>query len=103
MAGKKAVNLSKLPFNELKDKAKEINGVALMNRFEITQAVKKAEGRAPGPEAEKLNPRKIKPEILALKNKLAAAPKDDKKTRKALRRAVVRLKRETRLYLRQPF
>ena len=99
MAAKKAVNLSTLPFNELRDKAKEVEGFKAMNRFEITQAVLQAESRPVCSEPEKHNPRKIKPEINALKAKLAETPKKDKKARKELRQAVSRLKRETRNYL----
>lgn len=99
MAAKKAVNLSKLPFSELKDKAKEIEGFKTLNRFEITQAVLKAENRAMAAEAEKSNPRQIKPEINRLKAQLAETSFEDKKARKDLRRAVARLKRSTRQYL----
>ncbi len=95
MAAKKAVDLSKLTFNELKDKAKEIEGFKAMNRFELLQAVKKA-GQQPAA-AEEANPRRFKPEITALKAKLAAAT--DKNDRRELRRQVGRLKRETRRYL----
>lgn len=97
MAAKKAVDLSKLAFNELKDKAKEIEGFKSMNRFEMLQAVRQAGNKAPAANAEKINPRNIKPEINALKAKLADAT--GKKERKDLRRAVSRLKRETRKYL----
>ncbi|UQZ91033.1 hypothetical protein C4J81_18140 [Deltaproteobacteria bacterium Smac51] len=97
MAAKKAVNLSKLTFNELKDKAKDIDGIKSMNRFEITMAVKKAENQAVG--AEEANPRAIKPEINSLKAKLAETDKKDKKARKDLRKAVVKLKRNSRKYL----
>jgi len=93
MAGKKAVKLSKLPFNELKDKAKELEGLKAMNRFEITEAVLKAENK-PVPTAE--NPRTIKPEIRELDAKLEAAT--DKKARRELRRTKARLKRATRRY-----
>jgi|GEM_PF-2431590 len=99
MAAKKAVNLSKLPFSELKDKAKEIEGFKSLNRFEITQAVLKAENRPMAAEAEKNNPRQIKPEIARLKSQLAETPLEDKKARKELRRAVAKLKRTTRQYL----
>ena len=95
MPAKKVVNLSKLPFNELRDKAKEIEGYKNLNRFEITEAVRQAEKRPSGLTA-KNNPRQIKPEIEALKAKLAEAT--DKKVRHELRRAVGRLKRETRKY-----
>jgi len=97
MAAKKAVNLSKLTFNELKDKAKEVEGVKAMNRFEIIQAVKQADNQPLAADAEKSNPRKIKPEIAAVKAKLAEAT--EKKARKDLRREVSRLKRESRKYL----
>lgn len=93
MAGKKAVKLSKLPFNELKDKAKALEGLKAMNRFEITEAVLKAENK-PAPTAE--NPRTIKPEIRDLAAKLKTA--SDKKDRRELRRAKARLKRATRRY-----
>jgi len=99
MAPKKAVNLSTLTFNELKDKAKEVDDLKSLNRFEITQAVLKAESRPVCSEPDKHNPRKIKPEINTLKAKLAETPKKDKKARKDLRRAVARLKKETRNYL----
>ena len=99
MAAKKAVNLSKLPFNDLKDKGKDIEDFKSMNRFELTQAVLKAESKPVCPEMEKANPRKIKPEIAALKTKLADTGKEDKKARKELRRSIVRLKRETRKYM----
>lgn len=99
MAAKKAVKLSKLTFSELKDKAKEIDGAAGMNRFELTQAVKQAQGLQCCSTPEKCNPRGVKPEIAGLKSKLAATPKDDKKARKELRRAVSRLKRDSRKYL----
>lgn len=96
MAAKKIGNLSKLPFNELKDKVKDVEGLTAMNRFEITMAAKKAENLPQmAPEA---NPRKIKPEIAGLKAKLAET-KGDKKTRKDLRRAVAKLKRDSRKYL----
>ncbi|MDR2725810.1 MAG: hypothetical protein LBC90_07120 [Candidatus Adiutrix sp.] len=92
MAGKKAVKLSKLPFNELKDKAKDLDGFKAMNRFEITTALLQSENK-PGAE----NPRTVKPEIKAISAQLEAAP--DKKTRHELRRAKARLKRATRRYL----
>ncbi|MDR2945691.1 MAG: hypothetical protein LBV79_02955 [Candidatus Adiutrix sp.] len=97
MAAKKAVNLSELTFNELKDKAKEIEGFKAMNRFELLVAVKKASDQPVAAEAEKANPRQFKPEIVALKAKLAETT--DKKARHELRRQVGRLKRETRKYL----
>ena len=99
MAAKKAVNLSKLTYAELKDKAKEIEGAAGMNRFEMTQAVRQAEGIKTCPNPEKANPRAIKPEINETKKKLAETPKEDKKARKELRRTVSRLKRDSRKYL----
>lgn len=99
MAAKKAVSLSKLTFKELNDKAKEIEGAAAMNRFEMTLALRQAEGQKVCPEVEKANPRAIKPEIAALKAKLAETSKKDKKARKELRRAVSGLKRSTRRYL----
>jgi hypothetical protein len=94
MAGKKAVRLSKLPFNELRDKAKALEGLKAMNRFEITTALLQAENK-PVPAAE--NPRTVKPEIKAVSARLEAA--DDKKARRELRRAKARLKRATRRYL----
>ncbi len=97
MAAKKVGSLSKLPFNELKDKVKDIEGFKSMNRFEITEAVRKAE-KLP-PLAAEANPRSIKPEISGLKAKLAEAAKSDKKARKDLRRAVAKLKRNSRKYL----
>lgn len=99
MAAKKAVNLSELPFNELKDKAKEIEGVKSLNRFEMTQALLKADNQPVAADADKQNPRQIKPEIASLKSRLAETPKEDKKARKELRRAVAKLKRSTRQYL----
>lgn len=99
MAAKKAVNLSKLPFSELKDKAKDVEGAKTFNRFEMTQAVLQAENRPMDPEAEKNNPRQIKPEIAGLKAKLAETAKDDKKARKELRRSITKMKRATRRYL----
>jgi len=93
MAGKKAVKLSKLPFNELRDKAKALEGLKAMNRFEITEALLKAENK-PAPTAE--NPRTIKPEIKALDTRLETAT--EKKDRRELRRAKARLKRATRRY-----
>lgn len=99
MAAKKAVSLSRLTFAELKDKAKEIEGAGGMNRFEMTQAVKEAQGLKACQNPEKANPRGIKPEIAGLKSKLSATPKEDKKARKELRRAVSRLKRNSRKYL----
>jgi hypothetical protein len=94
MAEKKAVKLSKLPFNELRDKAKALEGLPAMNRFEITAALLKAENK-PVPEAE--NPRAVKPEIKALSARLETS--EDKKARRELRRAKARLKRATRRYL----
>jgi len=94
MAGKKAVRLSKLPFNELKDKAKALEGLKAMNRFEITAALLQSENK-PVPTAE--NPRTVKPEIKALCVRLETA--EDKKARRELRRAKARLKRATRRYL----
>ncbi|MDR0881648.1 MAG: hypothetical protein LBP55_03785 [Candidatus Adiutrix sp.] len=100
MAGKKAVKLSKLTFNELKDKAKEVEGFKALNRFELLQALRQNEAAAPQPAGvEAQNPRQFKPEISALKAKLAETPKAEKKARKELRRSVVRLKRATRRYL----
>jgi len=97
MAGKKAVKLSKLPFNELRDKVKTLEGVKTLNRFEITSAVLQAENK-PAPAAE--NPRTIKPEIKAVSARLTAATdKTDKKARRELRRTKARLKRATRRYL----
>jgi F0F1-type ATP synthase epsilon subunit len=96
MAAKKVGSLSKLTFNELKDKVKDIEGFKSMNRFEITVLARKAENL---PElAAEANPRAIKPEILGLKAKLAETGRDDKKARKDLRRAVARLKRNSRKY-----
>jgi hypothetical protein len=94
MAGKKAVKLSKLPFNELKDKAKALEGFKAMNRFEITEALLQAENK-PAPTAE--NPRTIKPEIKALDARLKTS--EEKKDRRELRRAKARLKRATRRYV----
>ena len=94
MAGKKAVKLSKLPFNELRDKAKEMEGFKAMNRFEITAALLKVENK-PAPVAE--NPRTVKPEIRALSARLETA--EDKKDRHEIRRAKARLKRATRRYI----
>ena len=94
MAGKKAVKLSKLPFNELKDKVKTLEGLGAMNRFEITAAVLQAENK-PAPAAE--NPRAVKPEIKAVSARLEAAA--GKKARRDLRRAKARLKRASRRYL----
>lgn len=94
MAGKKTVRLSKLPFNELRDKAKSLEGFKAMNRFEITAALLQVENK-PAPAAE--NPRTVKPEIKAISIRLEAA--EDKKTRRELRRAKARLKRATRRYL----
>jgi hypothetical protein len=94
MAGNKAVKLSKLPFNELRDKAKTLEGLKAMNRFEITAAILQAENK-PVPAAE--NPRSVKPEIRAIAAKLETAA--DKKARRELRRAKARLKRATRRYL----
>ena len=94
MAEKKAVNLSKLSFNELKDKAKEVEGVKTLNRFEITAALLQADNR-PAPAGE--NPRPIKPEIKALAARLETA--EGRKARRDLRRAKARLKRATRNYL----
>ena len=94
MAGKKAVKLSKLPFNELRDKAKAIEGLKAMNRFEITAALLQAENK-PAPAAE--NPRAVKPGIRALSDKLETA--EGKKARHDLRRAKARLKRATRRYI----
>jgi hypothetical protein len=93
MAGKKAVKLSKLPFNELKDKAKDLEGLKAMNRFEITEALLKAENKT-APTAE--NPRTVKPEIRAVAAQLKDAT--DKKTRLELRRSKARLKRAARRY-----
>jgi hypothetical protein len=93
MAGKKAVKLSKLPFNELKDKAKALEGLKAMNRFEITEALLQAENKTP-PTAE--NPRTDKPEIRAVAAQLETAT--DKKARRELRRSKARLKRATRRY-----
>jgi hypothetical protein len=94
MAGKKAVKLSKLPFNELRDKAKDLEGLKALNRFEITTAILQSENK-PVPATE--NPRAVKPEIRALSSQLETA--EDKKARHELRRAKARLKRTTRRYL----
>jgi len=99
MAAKKAVNLSKLSFSELKDKVKELEGLKSLNRFEITQAARQAENLPAVPGLKKANPRQIKPEIAAAKAKLAETPKGEKKARKELRKTVARLKKETRKYL----
>jgi hypothetical protein len=95
MAGKKAVKLRTLPFNELQDKAKELEGLKAMNRFEITMALLKSENKPADPNAE--NPRTVKPEIKDVKARLEAAT--DKKARRDLRRTKARLKRATRRYL----
>ena len=96
-AAKRVAPLSRLTFSELKDKAKDVEGLSGLNRFEITMAVRKAENQpVAAPEA---NPRVIKPEINSLKAKLAETAKSDKKARKDLRRAVVRLKKNSRKYL----
>ncbi len=97
MAAKKVGSLSKLTFNELKDKVKDIEGFKSLNRFEITMAARQAE-KLPQLAAE-ANPRAIKPEIRGLKDKLAETAKGDKKARKDLRRAVAKLKRNSRKYL----
>lgn len=97
MAAKKAVNLSKLPFSELKDKAKDLPEVKAMNRFEMTQALKKADSQPTEPDT--ANPRAIKPEIKTLKAKLAETPKAEQKERKKLQRSIAKLKRGTRQYL----
>ena len=94
MAGKKAVKLSKLPFNELKDKVKTLEGLKAMNRFEVTAAVLQTENK-PAPAAE--NPRTVKPEIKAVSARLESAT--GKKARRDLRRAKARLKRAARRYL----
>ena len=94
MAGKKAVKLSKLSFNELKEKAKALEDLKAMNRFEITVALLKAEDR-PAPVAE--NPRTVKTEIKAVSARLKTA--EGKKPRRELRRAKARLKRATRRYI----
>ena len=99
MAGKKAVKLSKLTFNELKDKAKDVEGFKTLNRFELLQTLRKAETASQPAGVEAQNPRQFKPEISALKAKLAETPKAEKKARKELRRSVARLKRATRRYL----
>lgn len=97
MAAKKPVDLSTLTYKELQDKVKELEGRKAMNRFEVLQAVLQAENKPVNPECAKHNPRNIKPEIKNLKAQLAEAT--DKKARKELRKAVSRLKRETRIYL----
>ena len=94
MAGKKAVKLSKLPFSELRDKAKELEGFKSLNRFELLQAALKIESQ-PLPAGR--NPREVKPEIKALAARLTEA--DGRQARRKLRRAKARLKRETRRYL----
>ncbi len=99
MADKKAVKLSKLTFGELKDKGKAIENFKALNRFELTQAVSQAESKA-DPTTGKTNPRELKPEIAALKAKLAETSKEDQKARRELRRAVSKLKRTSREYLR---
>lgn len=99
MTKKKTVNLSKLTFSELKDKVKDLEGLKSLNRFEVTQAVLKADNQPMGAETEKINPRQIKPEISRLKSQLAQTPKEDKKARQQLRREVAKLKRSTRQYL----
>lgn len=97
MAAKKVGSLSKLTFNELKDKVKDIEGLKSMNRFEITAQARKAEKLPELPAAG--NPRSIKPEITKLKARLGETAKGDKKARQDLRRAVAKLKRSSRKYL----
>ena len=78
----------------MRDKAKALEGLKAMNRFEITTALLQAENK-PVPDAE--NPRTVKPEIRAISARLEAA--EDQKTRRELRRTKARLKRATRRYL----
>ncbi|MGL4208413.1 MAG: hypothetical protein ACRCTY_03395 [Candidatus Adiutrix sp.] len=99
MTAKKPLNLATLSYGELKEKAKDIDGLKEMNRFEITLAVIKAENAPTCLEAEKDNPRKIKPEIMAIKNEMAKTPKKEKQARKEMRKKIVLLKRESRKYL----
>ncbi|KXS56768.1 MAG: hypothetical protein AMR96_00745 [Candidatus Adiutrix intracellularis] len=95
MADKKAIQLSKLTFVELKDKVKEVENFKNFNRFEITKTLLKA-GNKPLP-AKAANPRTVKPEIAAITVKLAETT--GRKNRRKLRRAKARLKRTTRQYL----
>ena len=95
MAKKKAVQLSTLPFGDLKDKVKELEGIKTMNRFEITEAIMKAENR-PCCLKNIENPRQVKPKIVEAKSRLDTAT--DKKERHALRKEIAGLKRKTRQY-----
>lgn len=95
MADKKAVQLSKLTFVELKDKVKEVENLKNLNRFEITKALLKTRNKSLPAKA--TNPRTVKPEIVALTIKLAETT--GRKNRRELRRAKARLKRTTRRYL----
>lgn len=96
MATKKIVDLSTIPFNELKDKGKEIENLKTLNRFELTNALLEAEKRPSRLEVTD-NPRQIKPQIIELKAKLEEA--SDKKERSQLRKEVGELKRKCRKYL----
>lgn len=95
MAKKKTVRLSTLSFGDLKDKVKDLEGLKTMNRFEITEAVIKAENR-PGNLQTVENPRQVKLHIGEAKGLLEAAT--DKKERHALRKKIVGLKKKTRQY-----
>lgn len=97
MAAKKVATLSKLSFKELHDKVKDVEGSSAMNRFEMTMAARQAENQPVCPDAEKCNPRQIKPEIKSLKSKLAETT--DKKSRKEMRKSIGRLKKTARKYL----
>lgn len=98
MSAKKAVNLSKLPFNELRDKIKDQEGYKALNRFEITKAVRQAEKK---PCCccldDKNNPRTVKTEIKALQAKLTET--EGREARREARRAIAKLKGVTRKYL----
>ncbi len=97
MSAKKAVNLSKLPFNELRDKLKEQEGYKALNRFELTKAVRQAAGQVCGCLDDKNNPRAVKTEIRALQAKLTGT--EGREARRETRRAIAKLKGVTRKYL----
>ena len=95
MAKKSPVQLSTLSFGDLKDKVKDLEGLKAMNRFEITEAIMKAENR-PCALQKVENPREIKIKIGEAKSRLATVV--DKNERHALRKEIGGLKRKTRQY-----
>ena len=98
MARKKE-DFAKITFADLKERAKEVEGLKTMNRFELICAIKKAESSPICPKALENNPRAIKPKMAKIKEAYDKIGKSEKKQRSFLRAQLTKLKRLTRTVL----